>query len=258
MNRLKKLLALCTFALLLTGCASSTKEIPDRPIADLYAIAKQKLQQQDYRGAITQLEGLDNRYPYGPYAQQIQLDLLYAYYQASEWALAQTMSERFMRLNSTHPQMDYVLYMRGLVALALDDNPLQRLCRIDRIDRDNSNMQQAFQDFKTLVIHYPSSPYAASAWQRLTALKHSLARHELAIATYYYQREAYVAVANRVVQMLQQFPDTSATRQALPLLRQAYQQLQRRSAAAQIEQLIQANTKNQAVPATPCKWSRKS
>ncbi len=248
MHRLKKLLALCSLTLLLSGCASSSKELPDQPIAELYASAQQKLQQQDFRGAITQLEGLDNRYPYGPYAQQVQLDLLYAYYQAREWALAQTMSERFMRLNSTHPQMDYVLYMRGLVGLALDDNLLQRLCRIDRADRDNSNTQQAFEDFKTLVIQYPSSPYAAAAWQRLTALKQTLARHELAVATYYHQREAPVAVANRVVQMLQEFPDTVATRQALPLLQQAYQQLQRPVAAAQIERLIRANAaSNQAV-----------
>jgi outer membrane protein assembly factor BamD len=241
MHRLKKLLALCTLTLLLTGCASSSKEIPDLPIAELYAIAQQKLQQQDFRGAITQLEGLDNRYPYGPYAQQIQLDLLYAYYQASEWALAQTMSDRFMRLNSTHPQMDYVLYLRGLVALALDDNALQRLCRIDRADRDNHNTQQAFQDFKTLVIQYPNSPYAPAAWRRLTALKQTLSRHELAVVTYYHRREAYVAVANRVVQMLQDFPDTVATRQALPLLHHAYQQLQRYSAADRVEQLIRAN-----------------
>lgn len=241
MHRVKKLLALCTLTLLLTGCASSSKEVPDLPIADLYAIAQQKLQQQDFRGAIAQLESLDNRYPYGPYSQQVQLDLLYAYYQASEWALAQTMSDRFMRLNGTHPQMDYVLYMRGLIALALDDNPLQRLCRIDRVDRDSSNTQQAFQDFKTLVTHYPSSAYATAAWQRLIILKQSLARHQLAVASYYYQREAYVAVANRVVQMLQEFPDTIATYQALPLLHQAYQQLQQQSAAALVERLIQAN-----------------
>ncbi len=30
--------------------------------------------------AITQLEALDNRYPFGPYSQQVQLDLIYAYY----------------------------------------------------------------------------------------------------------------------------------------------------------------------------------
>ena len=30
-----------------------------------------------------------------------------------------------MRLNPTHPNIDYVLYMRGLTAQALDDSALQ-------------------------------------------------------------------------------------------------------------------------------------
>ena len=33
--------------------------------------------------------------------------------------------DRFMRLNPTHPNIDYVLYMRGLTAQALDDSALQ-------------------------------------------------------------------------------------------------------------------------------------
>ena len=34
--------------------------------------------------AIKQLESLDNRYPFVPYSQQVQLDLIYAYYKSAE------------------------------------------------------------------------------------------------------------------------------------------------------------------------------
>ncbi|MEW9809599.1 MAG: outer membrane protein assembly factor BamD [Candidatus Symbiodolus clandestinus] len=240
MLRLSKLLLLGLLTLL-TGCASTPEELPDRPIAELYASAQQLLQEKEFREAIKQLEAIDSRYPYGPYTSQVHLDLLYAYYQAYEWALAQTMSERFMRLNSTHPQMDYVLYLRALTALAIDDNALQRLCNIDRAERDNQSIQQAFQVFKTLIVQYPNSPYAAAAWRQLLRIKNYLARYELAVANHYHQREAYVAVANRVTDLLTRFPDTLTTRQALPLLQHAYQKLKRDASAKQVERLRQAN-----------------
>ncbi len=37
--------------------------------------------------------------------------------------------DRFARLNPTHPNIDYVIYMRGLTNMALDDSALQGLLR---------------------------------------------------------------------------------------------------------------------------------
>ena len=54
--------------------------MPDNPPNEIYATAQQKLQDGNWKQAITQLEALDNRYPFGPYSQQVQLDLIYAYY----------------------------------------------------------------------------------------------------------------------------------------------------------------------------------
>lgn len=241
MQILKTLIAIAVVVLLQSGCASSKQVVPELPVVELYDNAQTMLQKGDFHGAITQLEALDNRYPYGPHAQQVQLDLICAYYKASEWALAQTMSARFMRLNVTHPSIDYVLYLRGLTNLSFEDNLLQRWCKIDRADRDNILVRQAFCDFKRLVVHHPSSRYAMDAWVRLAGIKNYLARHDLAVAKYYHQRDAHVAVVNRVVQMLRDYPDTSATRQALPLLQNAYQQLSLVQSAAKVEQLIRAN-----------------
>ena len=39
--------------------------------------------------------------------------------------MAQASIDRFMRLNPTHPNIDYVMYMRGLTDMALDDSALQ-------------------------------------------------------------------------------------------------------------------------------------
>ena len=241
MTRMKYLVAAATLSLVLTGCSSNKDVVPDNPPSELYATAQQKLQDGNFKGAITQLEALDNRYPFGPYSQQVQLDLIYAYYKSADLPLAQASIDRFMRLNPTHPNIDYVLYMRGLTDMALDDSALQGFFGIDRSDRDPQHAKAAFRDFNQLIQNYPNSQYATDAQKRLTFLKNRLAKHELAVAQYYTKRGAYVAVVNRVEQMLRDYPDTQATRDALPLMENAYKQLQLNAQADKVAKIIAAN-----------------
>ncbi|HDL6601895.1 TPA: outer membrane protein assembly factor BamD [Yersinia enterocolitica] len=241
MTRMKYLVAAATLSLVLTGCSSNKDVVPDNPPSELYATAQQKLQDGNFKGAITQLEALDNRYPFGPYSQQVQLDLIYAYYKSADLPLAQTSIDRFMRLNPTHPNIDYVLYMRGLTDMALDDSALQGFFGIDRSDRDPQHAKAAFRDFNQLIQSYPNSQYATDAQKRLMFLKDRLAKHELAVAQYYTKRGAYVAVVNRVEQMLRDYPDTQATRDALPLMENAYKQLQLNAQADKVAKIIAAN-----------------
>ncbi|AHM75511.1 MULTISPECIES: outer membrane protein assembly factor BamD [Yersinia] len=241
MTRMKYLVAAATLSLVLTGCSSNKDVVPDNPPSELYATAQQKLQDGNFKGAITQLEALDNRYPFGPYSQQVQLDLIYAYYKSADLPLAQASIDRFMRLNPTHPNIDYVLYMRGLTDMALDDSALQGFFGIDRSDRDPQHAKAAFRDFNQLIQSYPNSQYATDAQKRLVFLKNRLAKHELAVAQYYTKRGAYVAVVNRVEQMLRDYPDTQATRDALPLMENAYKQLQLNAEADKVAKIIAAN-----------------
>ncbi|EKN3473596.1 outer membrane protein assembly factor BamD [Yersinia enterocolitica] len=241
MTRMKYLVAAATLSLVLTGCSSNKDVVPDNPPSELYATAQQKLQDGNFKGAITQLEALDNRYPFGPYSQQVQLDLIYAYYKSADLPLAQASIDRFMRLNPTHPNIDYVLYMRGLTDMALDDSALQGFFGIDRSDRDPQHAKAAFRDFNQLIQSYPNSQYATDAQKRLMFLKDRLAKHELAVAQYYTKRGAYVAVVNRVEQMLRDYPDTQATRDALLLMENAYKQLQLNAQADKVAKIIAAN-----------------
>lgn len=80
MTRMKHLVAAATLSLALVGCSGSNDAVPDSPPSEIYATAQQKLQDGNFKAAIKQLEALDNRYPFGPYSQQVQLDLIYAYY----------------------------------------------------------------------------------------------------------------------------------------------------------------------------------
>ncbi|BES85847.1 outer membrane protein assembly factor BamD [Pectobacterium araliae] len=242
MTRMKYLVAAATLSLALAGCSSNSKDaVPDSPPSEIYANAQQKLQDGNFKAAITQLEALDNRYPFGPYSQQVQLDLIYAYYKSAELPLAQASIDRFLRLNPTHPNVDYVLYMRGLTDMALDDSALQGFFGVDRSDRDPQYAHTAFRDFSKLIQGYPNSQYATDANKRLVYLKERLAKYELSVAQYYTKRGAYVAVVNRVEQMLRDYPDTQATKNALPLMENAYRELQLAAQADKVAKVISAN-----------------
>ncbi|WP_208615221.1 outer membrane protein assembly factor BamD [Xenorhabdus kozodoii] len=238
---MKYLVAATTLSLVLSGCSSNKDAVPDIPPSQIYSIGQEKLQEGNYKAAIKQLESLDNRYPFGPYSQQVQLDLIYAYYKSAEYPLALASIDRFMRLNPTHPNIDYVLYMRGLVSQALDDSPLQGFFGIDRSNRDPEHARAAFRDFNQLVRYHPNSQYLTDATKRLIFLKERLAKYELAVVQYYTKRGAYVAVVNRVEQMLRDYPDTSATKEALSYMELAYKKLGLTAEANKVAQLIAAN-----------------
>ncbi len=221
-------LLISVLALLLSACAGKPEQ-PDvsntKTAQSLYQEAKAVLDSGLYNRAIELLTAVESRYPFGPLARQIQLDLIYAHYQAGDVQKALAGIDRFIRLNPNHPELDYVYYMRGLSNLKADENALHSLLNIDRSDRDLASTRQAFDDFKKLVNAFPDSKYAAEAKNRMLSIKDTLARHELIIADYYMRRGAYLAAANRGKYIVEYYRDSPLVEQALEVMVQSYDKL---------------------------------
>ncbi len=226
---------------LLFGCSSTEEVVPDIPPAELYSEAQKSLREGNWVSAVEQLEALDSRYPFGPYSEQVQLDLIYAYYKNDELALGLATIERFTRLNPTHAQSDWVLYMRGLSHMAQDRNFLHDVFNVDRSDRDPEPAKKAFADFRRLLQRYPDSPYAEDASQRMVALKNRLSNYDLATADFYIRREAWIAAINRSQEIQKTYPDTLAAKKSLRLQLIAYIELGLEDAVARTEKLIELN-----------------
>ncbi|PCO16548.1 hypothetical protein CQA18_27325, partial [Enterobacter hormaechei] len=62
----------------------------------------------------------------------------------------------FSQLIQQYPNIDYVMYMRGLTDMALDDSALQGFFGVDRSDRDPQHARAAFRDFSQLIQQYPN------------------------------------------------------------------------------------------------------
>lgn len=191
----------------------------------LYDNAQQALRSGNYTESIIRLQRLEARFPFGRYAEQSQLELIFAHHMIGDHDAAQAAADRFIRLHPQHPNVDYAYYMRGLSSLAQDRGIFRRFLGTDISRRDITNIKQAFVYFNELVTGFPGSIYAKDGRQRMIYIRNVLAAHELNVATYYLGRGAFVAAANRARYVIENFSQTDAVADALAVLVEANWQL---------------------------------
>ena len=238
--RVFSLAALALVATLLVGCSSSEIS-PDLQEQELYQQAQSSLDAGRYSTAVDQLEALDTRFPFGSYAEQAQLELIYAYYKIDNWEAARAAASRFIRLHPDHPQIDYAYYMRGLAAYQAGRFSLEGLELIDISKRDLGASRDAYVDFGELVRRYPDSPYAADARQRIVYLRNVIARHELNVADFYLRKGAYVAAVERGRWVIEHYPRSTASRDALAAMVEGYLGLGMRDRATEVLRVLIEN-----------------
>ena len=214
-----------TGLLFLTGCSLLPEQIDttkDWPANRLYSEAKAAANDGDYELAIKYFESLQARYPFGRYAQQAQLELIYVYYKDSEPASAVAAADRFIKLHPRHPFVDYAYYLKGLANFNQSKGLWERYLPQDPTQRDPGAARQSFQDFAELAKRFPASKYTEDATQRMAYLRNNLAQYEVNVAKYYMKREAYVAAANRAKYVVENYPRTPAVPDALGVMAKAY------------------------------------
>ncbi|NKF51433.1 outer membrane protein assembly factor BamD [Shewanella sp. WXL01] len=231
--------------LALTACSSnqSEEELTASKASPevLYKQARTSMELGNYSKAVRSLEALDSRYPFGAHKTQVQLDLIFAYYKMDDAASGIANIDRFIRLNPTHPNIDYVYYMRGLTNMQADNYLFHQMMNIDRTDRDPKNAQDAFRDFERLIKTYPNSPYAADAQKRMQFLKNRLAMYSIKVAEYYVKMNAWSAAAVRAQTVLEKFPGTPATERALEIMTIAYDELGQDKLKEHAQMVMQVN-----------------
>lgn len=183
----------------------------------LYRNTQRSLRSGNYDAAIQGLELLEARFPFGRYAEQAQLELVYARYMAFDQTAARIAADRFIRLHPQHPDVDYAYYLKGLAAYNRNAGIMDRLFHTDVAKRDVTSAQEAYADFAQLLARYPSSQYAPDATKRMLYLRDVLARSELHVADYYLRRGAWVAAHNRARYVVENYGKSDAVADALAL-----------------------------------------
>jgi outer membrane protein assembly factor BamD len=252
-RRLPALLLLLLAALFaVTGCSTVKgmfhHDKKDRyegvPVTELYTKAHRQMENGNWNGAALVFKRLIAQYPYGPYTEQALVESAYAQYKSGSNDDAISTIDRFIRTYPTHRNTVYMYYLRGLVDSNRDTVFLQRVWKLDASRRDLATPLQAYDDFKTVVEHYPNSRYAADAKVRMTNLRDLFADHELETALYYLRRGADVAAVDRAKYLLETYPQSSHQNDALAVLAAAYTHMGNATLAADAKRVLEQNDPN--------------
>lgn len=222
--QVKHLLLIAIFALN-AACSSNETISENLGEAELYRQAQADLDSKSYTSAINKLKALESRYPFGRFAEQAQLELIYAYYRNTEPEAARSSAERFIRLHPQHPSVDYAYYLKGLASFDQDRGLLARFLPLDMTKRDPGAARDSFNEFAQLTTRYPNSRYAPDAKARMIYLRNLLAANEIHVADYYLRRQAYVAAANRGRYVVENFQGTPSVGDGLAVMTEAYQHM---------------------------------
>lgn len=234
--------------LLLPACDLMPERIEDTSnwsAQELYDEGKDQVSHGDYEGAVKTFESLEARFPYGRFAQQAQLETVYAYYKDEEQAAAVSAADRFIKLHPNHKNVDYAYYLKGLANfndnLGILSNLMQGILKQDMSERDSKASRDSFESFKELIKRFPHSKYASDSRQRMAHLLTVLARGEVHVARYYMKRKAYVAAINRAQFAVKEYPRTPSSEEALSIMVEAYDALGMSTLRDDAERILESN-----------------
>ena len=236
---------LLTLTLMLGACSDTKDETTDEysewTAEQFYREARDALNEKRWEKATKLYEKLEARYPFGKYATQAQLDVAYAYYKNDEPDSAIAAADRFIKLNPSHPSVDYAYYIKGLVNYNRGIGFIDRFIPTDSSQRDPGSALDAYKDFEELLRRFPDSRYAEDSRKRLIALRNNLAMHEIHVADFYMRRGAYLAAARRCAEVVRKYERTQAVPVALEIMEQAYRKLGMTQLADDAKRVYDAN-----------------
>lgn len=247
MKKMKLILGGLFIVMIAAGCAGTDEKKDETQkwnVKKFYQEAKTYLSDGDFEKAIDLYEKLEARFPFGKYAQQAQLEIIYAYYKYDEPDAAIAAADRFIRINPRHANVDYAYYIKGLANFDRGAGAITRYLPIDASQRDPGATKDSFKDFSTMLRKYPNSQYAEDARLRMVYLRNRLAQYELHVADYYMRRGAFLAAANRAKYVVENFDKTPSLPDALLTLKQAYIKLELTELANDVEKVITHNYPN--------------
>ncbi|CUB03079.1 outer membrane protein assembly factor BamD [Marinomonas fungiae] len=223
---LSRFLTIAGFYTALTACSSNQPTVePDLPEKEYFRLAQEALDNSLPTTAAEQLKELETRYPFGEYTVPARLDLIYAQFEAGNYAAAHATADRFIKNYPDQSNIDYAYYMRGLSTYRGAETFLGRYLDLNAAERDTAEFDKAFAEFADFLRRFPDSQFAPDAKARMIYLRNLIAEHEVSIAHYYFKRKAPLSALRRGQEVIQNYPSTPAVEEALAITIQAYMDL---------------------------------
>lgn len=245
---MKRLLFVLISSLLLTltACAKKTPDMltlyANQTESQIFNDGQQAMLKHNYRDAVSHFEVIGSRYPFGRYAEKSQVNAIYCYYKSDDIPSSLAAIDQYMHVYPRGQYAAYVYYMKGLMHLQENRGFFERYFPYDPATRDLTGVKQAYMDFAQVVRYFPTSKYAPDSKQRMIYIFNMLARHELKVTEYYYEKGSYVAAVNRASDIVKHYQRSTSVPKALALMEKSYRKLGLTREADNVQRVLQANT----------------
>jgi outer membrane protein assembly factor BamD len=204
-------MVLVPVVLFVVGC-SARKAPPSSSPGDLIVLGRDRMNQGDFEKARESFNRILQDYPESNLRSEALLSLADTFYESDDYQEAKFQYEKFIQLYPANPQTPRALYFLGMCDYR----------RILSVDREQTQAQDAYNNFSRLVRQFPQSPLVAEGKPKIQELEIRLSEKQYYIASFYYSQSDYQSAIPRYLGILKRFPKTPSADKALYYLADSY------------------------------------
>ena len=218
MKNLSKLAFIFLFICLIISCSQNNqnvKNINSETPENLYALAMQNLEKENYEKAKVLFDEIEFNFPLSNEAIQSQIMTAFIEYAQMNYDEAIFKLNRIISRYPSHKNIDYAYYMKAI-------------CNFEQIENeylDGSYNTEALESFNQVINRFPESKYARDSEQKIILIKENIAAKHMDIALFYLKQKKYLAAMRRYKKVIDDHSKSKFTPEALHRLVEIYYSL---------------------------------
>ena len=215
MKNLSKLAFILLFIFLVISCSQNNqnvKNINTETPENLYALAMQDLQKENYEKAKVLFDEIEFNFPLSNEAIQSQIMTAFIEYAQMNYDEAIFKLNRIINRYPSHKNIDYAYYLKAI-------------CNFEQIENeylDGSYNTEALESFNQVINRFPESKYTRDSKQKIIFIKENIAAKHMSIALFYLKQKKYLAAMRRYEKVINDHSKSKFTPEALHRLVEIY------------------------------------
>tara|TARA_B100000963_G_C22640211_1_gene679965 strand:- start:7788 stop:8624 length:837 start_codon:yes stop_codon:yes gene_type:complete len=216
-----KFLIISLFFLILFSCSSNeNKNLVSKPekIPELNVLFNNALNYYNdgkYRSALELFKKVETRYSFTDFAPRSTLMITYIYYQNNDYFNTLKFARKYQTL---YPKNKNIAYIDFLIAMTFYE-------QVQIVARDQTYTKAALKEFSSIIKKYPNSKYAKESKLKIDLINEQLAGKHMYLARFYMKKSKWVSAIKRLNIILDRYPETIYTIEALHRLVEIYYKL---------------------------------
>ena len=211
--------------LLFSACASGPVTQWDGPPASEaeadYREALERFEKGQYIEATKRFNRLRLEHPFSSrWTTLAELRLADTYLEQGRYAVAAVAYQEFIKSHPTHEDAPFAMLQIG--RCHYEEMPSDFFIMPDPWQRELHTARQADAALSRFLKRYPEHEKTEEAQEMLAEVRDRLARHELYVAEFNFERESWIGAANRLQTLLKSYPDSPVAPQGTFLLAHVY------------------------------------